>query len=874
MELSISQLEIDVLKDFLVEAREHLGGIEERILQMETDQDIELVNSIFRPAHTIKGSASFLGLNDIKYLAHEMETLLDELRNNKLQVSTELIDTLLTGVDTLGRMLQKTAVAVEEADQENDPVVFSLPDISLDEVVADIQDIREKGKKQVSESAEEQKEKKIGKILLSRGELVSIVYPPGMKEQFIDEGFEHIATLEESLLELEKKRDNLEQYNDLFRALHSLKGNSGVLLSVVDNPEFREKHPLLPFQELSHEAETLVQQRRDTASALVDEEIELLLAVVDILKDIVMDFQQDEADPEGIEQLLTRCRVLTGVEREGGEQPGSDDVREQAARSFALDNTLSQCVEAVSVGLDEISDDNKRDKALRKVIRGFKTISKSGRNSGLDKLAADAEEAVVVAEFLLNGKDDNELIFLEDLQDKLKEIKKNLDETGLEETGSRHDVQPPETMQVGEKNKSIKDKSEIQSPAGPAAVKSAGQSGVTGQVIKVSQEKLDKLMNLVGELIVSKNNFPPLAREISEEYNLPRMGKKVKAAGDLVGRISDDLQATVMAIRMVPVSTVFSRFPRMIRDLSRKMDKQINLVISGEETELDKTIIEALGDPMVHLVRNSADHGLESPEKRKESGKTAEGTIHLKAYNQGQHVIIEIQDDGAGIDPNVIRSKAIEKAMISLDELENMDDRAVINLIFAAGFSTAGEITEVSGRGVGMDVVRTNIERIGGMVLLDSRLGRGTTVTIKLPLTLAVCKGLEVAVGNEHYFLPLDYVRETVKIDPNMVRNHKDMRMTVVRQDLLPIKRLASLLELDGNAVNSLSDTKEKSDLSLVILNLNGRKIALEVDRFFNENEFVIKSLDGSLAGIDGLSGATVTGDGKVILILDPLRLL
>ncbi len=870
MELSISKLEIDVLKDFLVEAQEHLSGIEERILQLETDQDIELVNSIFRPAHTIKGSASFLGLNDIKYLAHEMETLLDDLRNNKIQVSTELIDILLTGVDTLSRMLRKTSNAVEEANHDNDPVTFSLPDISFEAVIKDINEVREKNKKLLESSLEKIK-KSSDRSFLSPEELAAITYPPGMKEQFIDEGFEHVATLEESLLVLEKDKENLELYNNLFRSLHSLKGNSGVLLSVVENPELREKHPLVPFQTLSHETETLVQQHRDSSSAMNNEEIELLLAAVDMLKDIIMDFQQNETGPDDTESLIARCRALTTVGL-NEEEAEVNDNRLNEAKNFAFDNTLTQCLEAISAGLDEVYDDNKRDKALGKIIRGFKTIGKSADNSGMDKLAADALEAVTVTEFLLNGKDDNETVFLEDLRAKLENIENIAAESaGSNEIELRSDTSQSAAAPIAAERKPDKNKAV---DSGSPGVGSPAQSGSANQVIKVSQDKLDKLMNLVGELIVSKNNFTPLAKEIAETCQTPQMGKKVKAAGDLVSRISDDLQATVMAIRMVPVSTIFSRFHRMIRDLSRKMNKQIKLMISGEETELDKTIIEALGDPMVHLVRNSADHGLESPEKRKKNGKAAEGIIHLKAYNQGQYVIIEIHDDGAGIDPNVIRSKAIERSMLSLDDLEKMDDQAIINLIFAAGFSTAGEITEVSGRGVGMDVVRTNIEQIGGKVLLNSRLGQGTTVTIKLPLTLAVCKGLEVATAGEHYFLPLDYVRETVKIDPEMVRHHKGLRMTVVRDDLLPIKLLSSVLELKDGSGDIRSDQKVKSELSLVILNLNGRKIALEVDRFFNENEFVIKSLEGSLAGIKGLSGATVTGEGKVILILDPLRLL
>jgi len=307
------------------------------------------------------------------------------------------------------------------------------------------------------------------------------------------------------------------------------------------------------------------------------------------------------------------------------------------------------------------------------------------------------------------------------------------------------------------------------------------------------------------------------------------------------------------------------------------LDKKIVLKLSGEETELDKTIIETLGDPMVHLIRNCADHALENEAERKAHGKSPEGTIHLKAYNQGQNVIIQIIDDGRGIDPNYIRSTAIEKGYMSLEELEKLDDQAVQNLIFRPGFSGAKEVTEVSGRGVGMDVVRTNVEQIGGVVSLHSTAGQGTTITITLPLTLAVSKGLEVKAAKHHYYLPLDYIVETVKISPEMIRHHKNTQMAVIRGTLLPVFSLATLLGQSQCCTQMypvvINDSKEKGEISMVVLNMNGKKAALSVDSFYTEREYVIKPLAGALAKIPGLSGATITSSGKVILILDPLKL-
>ncbi|WP_456434306.1 chemotaxis protein CheA, partial [Thermosulfuriphilus sp.] len=406
-------------------------------------------------------------------------------------------------------------------------------------------------------------------------------------------------------------------------------------------------------------------------------------------------------------------------------------------------------------------------------------------------------------------------------------------------------------------------------PSTPASQAKSGESKAK-QAIKVPQERLDKLMNLIGELVVMKNNFASLAREVSVDYDIPALAQKIKEFGEGVSRIVDELQATIMSVRMVPVGQIFSRFPRMVRDLSRKLSKKIRLEISGEETELDKTIIEALGDPMVHLIRNAADHGLETPEERKKVGKPEEGTIWLKAYNKGQSVIIEIEDDGRGIDPNRIRAKALEKGLISPEDIERLNDKQIINLIFQPGFSTADKVSEVSGRGVGMDVVRTAIEKIGGSVELESHLGQGTKVILKLPLTLAISKGLEVESAGERYYIPIDYVVETVKAPREAIHWHRGQALVLIRGYLLPLFDLGELL----GAPKAVFPEEDNGEIPLVVLNLGAKRLALKVDRFYNESEFVLKPLAGLLEGLPGFSGATVTGEGRILLVLDPPKLL
>lgn len=551
---------------------------------------------------------------------------------------------------------------------------------------------------------------------------------------------------------------------------------------------------------------------------------------------------------------------------------GLEKKQAQAAQNFALANTLSQSLDAIEAGLGEIQIPEKRQGALDNIIRSLKMIMKVNQKISLGDLSENAEGILNTVEFLSREQDDNEELLIASINEDFKELKQSiLEQIDCMDKQAAPAVAPKAV--VAKPSAAAKPKPEPKA----GATSNSSAATTTSSMIKVPQERLDMLMNLVGELIVSKSGFPAIAKEISVDHNLTELGKKVKSAGDQVGRITDELQNVVMKMRMLPVGTVFSKFKRLVRDLAKKLDKKIVLKLSGEETELDKTIIEALGDPMVHLIRNCADHALENEEERKACGKSPEGTIHLKAYNQGQNVIIEIIDDGRGIDPNYIRSKAIEKGYLSIEELEKLDDKAVQNLIFRPGFSGAREVTEVSGRGVGMDVVRTNIEQIGGAVSLHSTVGQGTTVTITLPLTLAVSKGLEVKAAKHHYYLPLDYIVETVKIAPEMIRRHKNTQMAVIRDTLLPVYSLATLLGQSQCGTQMypavMNDNNEKDEISMVVLNMNGKKAALSVDSFYTESEYVIKPLAGSMAKIPGLSGATITSSGKVILILDPLKL-
>ncbi len=885
MELKIAAIELEVLVDFLSEALEHLEGIEEKILQLENSQDLELVNSIFRPAHTIKGTASFLGLNDIKYLGHEIETLLDDLRNALISVTNELIDTLLDGVDVLAQMLKVVQNAINESDQTVDPVSLSIVDVAFEDNIAAINSLKKcntiegvvpKTPKEDQATNNKPSGNTVATNLLTADELKSIAYPMEMDISFVEESREHLENLEQFFLVLENDPGNSNLVDEIFRALHSLKGSAGVLISTVESERLRQHHPLTIFQNLAHASEGMVQEIRDQKTTITKAMIEILLNVVDRLNFMLKGFVDCDPTTAQAADLIELCR------KESGGDDTDENVKEGVTKGqfndgemFALSNTISQSLSAIENGLQEIADDEKRDAALGKIGRSLKMIIKICQKLQNDSLSNSAEAILNLTSFLIKGKDDNEEIIVDGMAEDFKKMQVSLlvyvctDDNATAQIPGNAAVAPTEPavclMQAEQPDVSAKKTS---TSAANDNVNSANST------IKVPLERLNILMNLVGELIVSKSSFPEMAREITVDHNLKDLGKRVKNAGEQIGRVSDDLQNIVMEMRMLPVGTVFSKFKRLVRDLSKKLDKKISLQTSGEDTELDKTIIEILGDPLVHLIRNCADHALEKVEERRRVGKPDEGQILLKAYNQGQNVIIEIIDDGRGIDPDNIRVKAVEKGYLSLEELEQLDDKAVQNLVFRPGFSGAKEITDVSGRGVGMDVVRTNIEKIGGTVSLSSTIGIGTTFTLTLPLTLAVSKGLEVKAAGRHYYLPLDYIVETVKISPDLVRGHRDAQMAVIRNDLLPVFSLSSLLNTSGGdatALNSGADTN--NELSMVVLNMNGKKAVLVVDKFYTESEYVIKPLTGNLSKIMGLSGATITNKGKVILILDPLKL-
>jgi two-component system chemotaxis sensor kinase CheA len=400
--------------------------------------------------------------------------------------------------------------------------------------------------------------------------------------------------------------------------------------------------------------------------------------------------------------------------------------------------------------------------------------------------------------------------------------------------------------------------SQAQAPA-PAKPKASS-------TIRVDHHKLDHLMNVIGELIINRNRYAMLARALEEgQEDVHVVAQQLTETTYAMARISDDLQDTIMKVRMVPVQTVFSRFPRLVRDLSRKSGKQVELIMEGEETEFDKSVVEEIGDPLVHLVRNAVDHGLEDEETRIAAGKKPKGHVWLRAYHKGNSVAIEVEDDGRGMDPEKLKAVAVRKGVITQDEANAMDEREALDLIFAPGFSSAEKVTDISGRGVGMDVVKTNIKNLKGSVNTQSEVGKGSKLTLTLPLTLAIIDALMVQVGGDTFAIPLDAVSETTKIEVEKLSDVNNRKAVTLRGEVLGIVELAELLDMPQSM-------DEREVLPMVVIQDNDRRLGLVVDRLLERQEIVIKPLGQYLNNFNlkGLSGATIMGDGSVVLILDP----
>jgi len=633
-------------------------------------------------------------------------------------------------------------------------------------------------------------------------------------QDFLVESFELIEQLDQDLVELETRPDDLELLNRIFRVAHTVKGASSFLNFDV-------------LTHLTHHMEDVLNRARHGELVISPDIMDVILESIDLMKALLNIIRDTSADG-GVDVSACVSRLDRCV---GGSGNIQTPVSQEAPK---VEEEPEPEIEFVDTD-DEIDYEN----------------------MGADELEAEIER-------LLNQRQ---------AEDKVKrEAKKGSNNTSSseqEDEFAEEDYEPviKVPMTVTPVLKPAPTSSNLGDSEDARAAAPAKKAQTVEQTIRVDVKRLDHLMNLIGELVLAKNRLIKINDDVEERYEGEGFLEELNQVVSIVSLVTTDLQIAVMKTRMLPIGKVFNKFPRMIRDLSRELNKKIELELYGEETELDKSIVEEVGDPLVHIIRNSCDHGIEIPKIRAEQGKNETGTIKLKAYNEGNQIVIQIDDDGKGLDADMLKRKSLEKGLITQKESDNMSDKEAFTLIFKPGFSTAATVTNVSGRGVGMDVVKTNIEKLNGIIDIDSEVGVGTSMKLKIPLTLAIIQALLVGVQEEHYAIPLASVLETVRISKDEVYTVEGRSVMRLREDILPLVHIGDIFE-----VERILDSSEYA--YVVVLGLGTSKLGLIVDTLVGQEEIVIKSLGEFLKGIEGIAGATIRGDGGVTLIVDVIAIM
>ncbi len=667
---------------------------------------------------------------------------------------------------------------------------------------------------------------------------------------FLEEAREHLQTLNRCVLDLEHEPGNLHILDEIFRSAHTIKGMSATM-------GYSE------IAELTHEMENVLDLlRKGTLTAHADI-IDTLFQCVDRLEQLVEEVANGQTGGVEVSALSAKLASLAKGEMVAPAekvQPLSTtkDAKIAVSQMSLNDTEKEMASTAIAQGMKVYELTIRlRQGTLLKSVRAYmamKALDEMGDVIKTDPLVEDLERDNFGQEFSVLLVTDNASEKIHDTIISIAEI-----ETVLVTPCS---VAVPTTMEAV-KNKTTDVSSSATALETGVAEIAKGEKTETAvaknkgrALLRVDAEKLDSLLNLVGELVINKTRL--------QQIGLTNQLQELSEAIEQMDRVTTDLQSVVMKLRMVPVSQVFNRFPRMVRDLSHSLGKEINLIIQGEETELDRTVIDEIGDPLVHLLRNSIDHGIEKPEDRTASGKNPVGEVRLIARHEGNNVLLMVTDDGKGLKAEAIKQKAMEKGLITKAELDVMELNDIMKLIFLPGFSTAETVTDVSGRGVGMDAVRTKIEALGGVLELDSNPGQGTRVRIRLPLTLAIIQALLVQVHEETYAIPLGSIDSTINITPEEIRTIQQQEVILLRGQIIPLVRLGNSL-----GIKSAAGFEEGQELYVVIVQAGDHKIGLLVDSLVGQQEIVIKSLGKILTGIRQIAGATILGDGQVVLILD-----
>ena len=917
-------------RQFYQEAREILETLSESVLRLEVNpEDRELINSIFRGIHTIKGSAGSFGLDNISSFSHYFEGVLSLLRDEIIKVDSELIDLILAGIDHLlelvggyenGSSIQidnslmerfkaimdkkETIKEEKESKKEIEQIEESIPEELIDILEKYHQDGLSVYKivlkydsdtfrngydpaillKNIRDASSYYKAyttwQNIPKISdldpfeiylfptvyiatnLSRDEIKSLAFDESLLEvkeissiceeepienqeelfkEFLAELPEMLAVLESSTIDYEKtgSRDAL---NSIFRVVHTIKGDSSYL-------------GLKELSEFTHTFESFLEKLRSGEFQGGPEYIDVILKAIDDLKGMISSLSSNKK----ISMPSSEKTILEYLSGKTKEESPKIDISDEEWEVFIFE--VQQYEDILSTYIKSQLD-GETVSIIRRAIDGLRKLFRFFNFHFIEDLLDRALE-------FIDGED------YTSLPDTVKNIIRSLIE--VEEDPDRYragKVAKKEEEKIVQETPQVvtaPHKEEITSTE-PKEQSREQQTGV----LRIEEKKVDLFSNLIGELIIARNTYEYLLGELSISVNMSQsLLKRFKDNFYLISRLTNEINQNVALLRMVPLKGVFSRFTRVIRDISRKENKKIKLITDGEDIEVDKKIADILSEPLIHLVRNACDHGIETPDERINAGKPEEGTVILRASQEGTNLIIKVIDDGRGMDRNRIYQKAIS---LGLDVPPSIDDPNLFNLIFLPGFSTKEEVTDISGRGVGMDVVRNAITSLGGKVDINSKEGDGTEITLTIPTSIGVTLALMVEMNNEIYAIPMEYIVETMKLPVRNLRRLHDRIGFYYRGDVLPLEKLDTLLDRRRDGYKSIRDfigyKDETDEIPLVIIRVSGGKYGIVVDKLLRNMEITIKPMPDAISSVDIFNGVSISGDGRIILVLNPEKLV
>ena len=901
-----------MLEQFLSEARDFLQGIGEKLMQLEdAPDDVELMTALFRLVHTLKGNSGLFDFPEMTRVLHAGEDLMDGVRHGQIQYSKELADRLLDATDFVGMLCDEIerngrVGANHAADSARlaESLRQLISSIEVDAVDVHVTSMQSSTARQSEESAlrdvAQQQLEKVSELLrmdiyrraYAADHLHWLTYVP-LEECFFQgddpffqarntpgfvwggitarEPWPKLADLDAYRCILEfhllstAPQAELEEYyrympdqigmvalNPLMLVLPQGEPNGGPVYEefVVDSLQLLDAGNL---KGLMRAAQTMLEISNPD------------LWISSALRWLLLVIEYEPSNTQALITIITSLRFLNAPQ--WGFKPNLnslDNIAKDSSPpatssllSTAEEEVLKQLVDAQRDILSLPIEENwhlGRIKAVTATLAGLLRV----RCDVAALLELEAAEAKAL--------DEAQPVPLLDW----------LNSSSLGNLLASSQISEPAPNMLALSATAVTDAEIVNERSASLPADSGSKFGrraedalAGSKSLKVDQAKIDVLMNLIGEMVVSKNALPYLAGRAESVYGVRDLSREIKAQYAVINRIAEEMQDAIMQVRMMPVSFVFQRFPRLVRDISRKLGKEVNLVLQGEETEADKNIIESLGDPLVHIVRNSLDHGFESPEIRRAAGKSVAGTLTIRAKQESDRVVIEINDDGKGIDPLIIKRKAYEKGLIDEATLERMSDQDAVNLVFASGFSTVEAVSDLSGRGVGMDVVRTAVEKINGSVVLESEKGKGTRLRLSLPLSMAITNVMIVESDGQIFGMPMDSVVETVRVRRSVIHTIKQSLATVLRGRIVPLKSINTLLGLESN-----QKVNNEDELAVLVVRVNDESVGLIVDNFRETVDVILKPMTGVLSGLSVYSGSALMGDGSVLMILNIKEIL